>query len=68
MDCFGQSPRNDEVGCFASLRGMSKANDEAIYNNEKRKISQWNFKSLELQSFVKFNVCGIMDCFGYASQ
>ncbi|WP_289684887.1 hypothetical protein [Helicobacter rodentium] len=26
----------------ASLRGMSKANDEAIYNNEKRKISQWN--------------------------
>ncbi|WP_289686420.1 hypothetical protein [Helicobacter rodentium] len=41
---------------------MSKANDEAIYNNEKRKISQWNLKSLELQSFVKFNVCGIMDC------
>ncbi|WP_289686411.1 hypothetical protein [Helicobacter rodentium] len=31
-----------------SLRGMSKANDEAIYNNEKRKISQWNLKSLEL--------------------
>ncbi|WP_026944178.1 hypothetical protein [Helicobacter rodentium] len=47
---------------IASLRGMSKANDEAIYNNEKRKISQWNLKSLELQSFVKFNVCGIMDC------
>ncbi|WP_026944350.1 hypothetical protein [Helicobacter rodentium] len=45
-----------------SLRGMSKANDEAIYNNEKRKISQWNLKSLELQSFVKFNICGIMDC------
>ena len=32
MDCFGQSPRNDAVGCFVSLRGMSKANDEAIYN------------------------------------
>ncbi|WP_156938104.1 hypothetical protein [Helicobacter rodentium] len=46
MDCFGQSPRNDAVVCFVSLRFTSLSLRDstcgivAIYNNEKRKISQ----------------------------